>query len=394
MVVPKGMKMTSITRKHCRDSAVAILAVPVVVLLVFTAFAQNTGPLKKAPRRGPGPRSEPTTESIRAPQELRKIETRTRRTNPTKNDPVFTADTNVVTVDVSVVDNNGNFIPGIPKGNFQVNEDSVPQKVLSFGHSEASTTVALVIEFSNLFQRYWSESWYQTLQATYGFVNTLQPDDWVAVVAYDLRPEILSDFTQDRSQTRKALNRLRIAAYSESNLYDALTYTIERMKDVEGRKAVVLIASGIDTFSRLNFGQARRKIQDGGVSVYAIGLMQALRMWYDSSGMMGPMQRMDFLQADNQLRTFARETGGMAFFPRFYGEFPTIYRSIHHSMRNQYSMTYSPTNAKRDGNWRKIKVRLVDPKNNKNLRIVNQKGKSIKYQIMAKAGYTAPREVE
>ena len=106
------------------------------------------------------------------------------------------------------------------------------------------------------------------------------------------------------------------------------------------------------------------------------------------------MQRLDFLQADNQMRTFARETGGMAFFPRFYGEFPTIYRAIHHSMRNQYSMTYSTTNTKRDGKWRKIKVRLVDPKNNKNLRIVNQKGKSIKYQIMAKAGYTAPREVE
>ena len=63
-------------------------------------------------------------------------------------------------------------------------------------------------------------------------------------------------------------------------------------------------------------------------------------------------------------------------------------------MRNQYSMTYSPTNTKRDGQWRKIKVRLVDPTNNKDLRIVNKKGKSMKYQIMAKNGYTAPREVE
>lgn len=386
--------MTSIIRKRYRGSAGVILAVSAVVLFVFTALAQNAGPLKKAPRRGPESRSEPTTEPIRTPQALRKIETRTRRTNSAQTDPVFTTSTNVVTVDVSVVDNNGTFIPGIPKGNFQVAEDGVPQKVLSFGHSQASMTVALVIEFSNLFQQYYTESWYQTLQATYGFVDTLQPDDWAAVVAYDMRPEILSDFTQDRSKTRRALKRLQIAAYRESNLYDALTYTIERMKDVEGRKAVVLISSGVDTFSKLNFGQARRKIQDGGVSVYAIGLMQSLRLWYDSYGRMGPMQRMDFLQADNQLRTFARETGGMAFFPRFYGEFPTIYRSIHHSMRNQYSMTYSPTNPTRDGNWRKIKVRLVDPKNNKNLRIVNRKGKSIKYQIMAKAGYTAPREVE
>lgn len=378
--------------KMARSSTLTILVIQMLILLTSTASAQNTGPLNKSPRRRPQP--EATTEATRKAQELPKVKTRTRQVRPKATDPLFTSDTSIVTVDVSVVDKNGNFIPGIPQGNFQVLEDGVPQKILNFGHSQAAMTVALVIEFSNLFQRYWTESWYQTLQATYGFVETLQPDDWAAVVAYDLRPEILSDFTQDRSQTRGALRRLRIAAYSESNLYDALTYTVDRMKDIEGRKSVVLITSGIDTFSKLNFGQTRRKVQDGGVTVYAIGLMQALRIAYDAYGRMGPLRRMDFLQADHQLRTFARETGGMAFFPRFYGEFPTIYRAIQHSMRNQYSMTYSPTNTKRDGNWRKIKVRLVDPRNNKNLRIVNQKGKSIKYQIMAKAGYTAPREVE
>jgi Ca-activated chloride channel family protein len=375
-----------------RSSTLAILMIQMLILFASAASAQNTGPLNESPRRRPRP--EATTETTRTPQGLPKVKTRTRQIRPDEADPLFTSDTSIVTVDVSVVDKNGNFIPGIPKGNFQVIEDGTPQKILNFGHSQAAMTVALVIEFSNLFQRYWTESWYQTLQATYGFVETLKPDDWAAVVAYDLRPEILSDFTQDRSQTRGALRRLRIAAYSESNLYDALVYTVERMKDIEGRKSVVLITSGIDTFSKLNFGETRRKVQDGGVTVYAIGLMQALRIAYDAYGRMGPLRRMDFLQADSQLRTFARETGGIAFFPRFYGEFPTIYRAIQHSMRNQYSMTYSPTNTKQDGNWRKIKVRLVDPKNNKNLRIVNQKGKSIKYQIMAKAGYTAPREVE
>lgn len=356
----------------------------------YQALSQKAGPLSGRPRRGPGPSAAPPTQ----PAELPPIETRKRRAGPEEGQPLFTSDTNIVTVDVAVVDKNGNFIPNIPQGNFQVVEDGVPQKILQFGHSEAPMTVALVIEFSNLYQQYWSESWYQTLTAAYGFVETLDPEDWVAVVAYDLKPEILSDFTQNRRETHEAMQRLRIAAYSESNLYDALTDTVTRMKDIEGRKAVVLIASGVDTFSKLTFGKARRIIQDGGVTVYAVGLMQALRMWYDSRGYMGPIARLDFLQADNQMRTFAKETGGMSFFPRFYGEFPSIFRAIHYSMRNQYSMTYSPTNTKRDGNWRKIKVRLVDPNNNKDLRIVNKKGKSIKYQIMAKNGYTAPREVE
>ena len=353
------------------------------------AFPQKAGPLSKGPRRAPGAAAPRTSD----PEELAPIKGRTRQEIP-EDVPLFTADTNVVQVDVAVVTKNGQPIPNIPQGNFRVLEDGVPQKVLSFGHSEGPMTVALVIEFSSLYQRFWSESWYQTLQAAYGFVETLKPEDWVAVVAYDLRPEILSDFTQNRRETYDAMRRLRIAGFSEANLYDALTDTITRMKDIEGRKAIVLISSGVDTFSKQTFGQARRIIQDGDVSIYAIGLMQTLRIYYDSRGAMGPLQRMDFLQADNQLRTFSRETGGMSFFPRFYGEFPSIFRNIRISMRQQYSMTYQPTNTKRDGKWRKIEVRLVNPKNNKPLRVTNQKGKSLKYRIMAKRGYTAPREVD
>jgi len=110
--------------------------------------------------------------------------------------------------------------------------------------------------------------------------------------------------------------------------------------------------------------------------------------------MMGPIARLDFLQADNQLRTFAKETGGQAFLPRFYGEFPSIFRAIHEALRNQYSFTYSPTNQARDGKYRKIKVELVNPATNEPLRIVDEKGKPMKYSVVAKSGYTAPREVE
>ena len=78
---------------------------------------------------------------------------------------------------------------------------------------------------------------------------------------------------------------------------------------------------------------------------------------------MGAIQRMDFLQADNQMRTFAKESGGMAFFPRFYGELPEIFQSITEAMRNQYVLTYTPSNQARDGKFRKIKVELINPEN-------------------------------
>jgi len=305
----------------------------------------------------------------------------------------FKIDTSVVNVDVAVLDNKGHFIPNIPKGNFRILEDNVPQQISNFSKGEAPMTVCMVIEFSGRFQQYWvGPAWYQTLAASYGFLETLKPDDYVAVVAYDMKSEILSDFSTDKRKAYEAMQRLRIPGFSESNLYDALADTEDRMSGIEGRKAIVLIASGIDTFSKLTFDKARKAIQDGGVPIYAIGLMQSLRIMYDQY--MGAMQRMDFLQADNQMNTFAKETGGMAFFPRFYGEFPSIYQTIHQALRNQYSLGYAPTNMAKDGKFRKIKVELVNPATNEPLRVVDEKGKPIKYSIVAKAGYKAPREVE
>lgn len=306
----------------------------------------------------------------------------------------FKSDTSLVSVDVAVLDNKGHFIPNIPRGNFRILEDNVPQQIKTFAMGEAPMTVCMVIEFSNLFQQYWSETWYQTLTASYGFLETLKPEDFVAVVAYDMRPEILSDFSTDKSKAQEAMQRLRIAAFSESNLFDALTDTADRMKDIEGRKAIVLISSGIDTFSKITFDKTRKSLQTSGVPIYAIGLMQALREWYDANGYLGSIARLDFLQADNQLRTFSKETGGMAFFPRFYGEFPSIYQQIAQSLRNQYSLGYEPTNQAHDGKFRKIKVELVNPATNEPLRVTDEKGKPIKYQIIAKGGYAAPREVE
>ena len=307
--------------------------------------------------------------------------------------PNFRSDVNTVQLEVAVLDNKGHFIPKIPPGNFRVLEDNVPQKITNFSTSnEAPMTVAMVIEFSNLYQQYWTEGWYQTLTAAYGFVETLKAEDYVAVVAFDMRPEILSDFTTDRMKTQEAMQRLRIAAFSESNLYDALVDTAQRMSNIEGRKAIVLIASGRDTFSKLTFDKARKSIQEAAVPIYAISLLQATRIIYEQY--MPATMRMDFLQADNQMNTFARETGGQAYFPRFYGEFPQIYRSISDALRNQYSIAYSPSNQAKDGKFRKIKVELVNPATGEALRIVDEKQKPIKYSIIAKPGYTAPREVE
>jgi VWFA-related protein len=308
--------------------------------------------------------------------------------------PTFSTDAVTVSVDVAVVDNRGHFIPGIPRGNFRVLEDNVPQQITGFSMGEAPMTIAMVIEFSNLYQQYWSQTWYETLTASYGFVQMLKPDDYVAIVAYDLRPEILSDFSTNRQDAQQALARMRMAGFSEANMFDALVFTAERMQEIEGRKAILLLSTGVDTFSKLTFDKTRKALQNAGVPIYSVGLMQAFRIILESYGYLGPLARADFMQADNQMRTFAKETGGMSFFPRFIAEFPGIFNAIQQALRNQYVLTYSPTNQARDGKFRKIKVEVVNPETNQPLRVTDEKGKPIKYTITAKPGYTAPREVE
>jgi Ca-activated chloride channel homolog len=371
-------------------------ALALVVLFAVTfgfALAQQ-GPNRDSAETVAKPR---TKQGEAQPAEQPKIPSKfgKKEGEPIAVGPTFRSEATTVSVDVSVLDKNGRPIPGIPKGNFRVLEDNVPQTIskVEMG-TEAPMTVCLVIEFSNLFQQYWGQGWYETLMAAYGFVETLKPEDYVAVVAYDLRPEMLSDFSTNRQDTQQALQRLRIAAFSESNLFDALTDTADRMSEIEGRKAIVLISSGIDTFSKLTFDKTRKSLQRANVPIYAIGILQAMREIADARGYLGPIQRLDFLQADNQMRTFARESGGQAYFPRFLGEFPGIFRSVSDALRTNYTLTYTPSNTTKDGKFRKIKVELVNPATNEPLKVTDEKGKPMKYTILAKAGYTAPREVE
>ena len=373
----------------------AFVAAPMVLTMLPNLAAQQ-GPKSTSSETVARPRKKADTGEPVPEKPADKIESVFKKKGEALPEGIatFKSDVTRVQVDVAVLDNKGRFIPNIPAGNFRILEDGVPQQLADFNMGEAPLTVALVIEFSNLYQQYWTESWYQTLTAAYGFLETLKPEDYVAVVAYDLRPEILSDFSTDKRAAQEAMQRLRIAAYSESNLYDAVVDTADRMSEIEGRKAIVLIASGVDTFSKLTFDKTRRALQTAGVPIYSIGLMQALREYYDARGALGPIARLDFLQADNQMRTFAKETGGQSFFPRFYGEFPSIFGAISQSLRNQYALAYTPSNQERDGKFRKIKVELVNPATGEPLRVLDEKNKPIKYQIIAKTGYTAPRAVE
>ena len=296
----------------------------------------------------------------------------------------------LVTVDALVQTKDGHFIPGLKKDNFKVFEDGVPQQITNFSQSEAPVTAVLLVEFAATNYYFM----YDALNAAYNFANTLKPQDWVAVAYYDMRPHILVDFTQDKRAVFGALNQLRIPGFSETNLFDALYDTLDRMDRIEGRKEIVLISTGRDTFSKLNLDQIMKKVKSTpNVTIFAISIGRALREWAEAHGYMGSISELDFLQADNQMNTFARMTGGQAYFPRFEGELPEIFHDIGQTIRNQYTIAYHPSNPKLDGTYRKIKVEVVAP-NGGPLKVLNQKNKEVKYQVIAREGYTAKHQVE
>lgn len=299
-------------------------------------------------------------------------------------------DVPLVNLDVGVMTKNGQFIPGLKKDNFRVFEDGVQQNITGFNQQEAPITAVLLIEFASTNYNYL----YDALNASYAFASTLKKQDWVAVVAYDMKPQILVDFTQDKRAVLGALNMLRIPGFSERNLFDALYDTLDRIDGIEGHKYVILVSTGRDTFSKLNLDQIIKKVKaTQNVTIYAVSVGEALRLWLESHGYSGGIQETDWLQAQNQLNTFARLTGGRAYFPRFEGELPEIFNSIGADIRNQYLLSYHPTNTKLDGTYRKLKIEVVGP-DGKPLKVRDQKGKEVKYQVVAREGYTAKHQVE
>ena len=304
----------------------------------------------------------------------------------------------LVNVDVLVTTKDGQFIPGLKQENFRILEDGVAQDVTHFSVSKAPITAVLLVEFASTNYVFMM----QALQASYAFANTLKKEDWVAVAYYDMQPHILVDFTQDKKAIYGALNQLRIPGFAETNLFDALYDTLDRLDRVEGKKYVILVTTGIDTFSKLTLDKIMKKIKDTkDVTIFPISVGFIVREYCETHpggcrnahGMGIPVGNMDYLQGDNEMRTFAAMTGGRAYFPRFEGELPELFGDISNDIRNQYTISYHPTNSKLDGTYRKLKVQIVAPGGGP-LKVKDQKGKDVKVDVVSRDGYTAKHTVD
>ena len=303
--------------------------------------------------------------------------------------------TQIVNVDAVVYHKkSGQIVADLKKPNFALFADGVKQEITNFSTPEAPITVAMVVEYSK-----WSELFglygnrgiepgtYEVIRPTAMFLSQFikPPDDYVSVVAFDIRPTPLTDFTNDPGRLQQVISLLlrNQPAFRETNLFDALKFVLvggrgdsvvledskseksdyAGLVSVQGRRrAVILIASGIDTFSKINYGDARKVLQNSGVPVYIIGTANMFKKMYGdqlpaTDSMLGMPGRMSWLQADNTLQTFAKETGGAYFPVTFEGELPKVLGSINALLRSQYSLAFNPGDV-RDGKQHKLQVKV------------------------------------
>ncbi len=309
---------------------------------------------------------------------------------PGLNNYSLRVDVPVVNVDVGVItEKTHQFVPNLKEQNFRVFEDGAPQDIVSFRQVKAPITAVLLVEFAATSYSFIYDMW----NAAFAFMQQLRPDDYIAVVTYDMHTTILTDFTQNKMMVQQAVQSLQMPTWRETNEFDALYETLDRLSRIDGRKYVILISSGLDTFSKITLDKTLQKIKETpNVTIFSIATGGAGVMGGGNFAS-GRMNSITMLQAENELQSFARMTGGMYFAPRFDAEMPDIFTQINESIRNQYQITYKPTNPKMDGSYRRIRVELVDEEGHP-LRMQDEKHKQLKYDIIARDGYKAKQQVE
>jgi VWFA-related protein len=288
----------------------------------------------------------------------------------------------LVNVDAVVTDGDGNFLPGLKKENFRILEDGKPQIITNFTPAgEAPITIVLLVEFR---AHIYTGNYYAQLTKYWAsaFLNNLKKDDWIALEDFDLKTRVDVDFTHDPMEIAREMNHMVVPLYSESCLYDALAETLDRLAEVKGKKTILVVASGYDTFSKITYDTAMKLVRQSDVGIYTIGTSQFI---LDTQGSIGNIKSQ---MAQQQMKVFAELSGGQSWTPEFDGQLPEIMHTIAASLRNQYSLGYAPTSQ--DGKYHKIKVELVAPDGGP-MTVTNQKGKKVKFVVYARQGYTASK---
>jgi len=326
-------------------------------------------------------------------------EAQEKKQDPKKEDDAATirVDTDLVTLDVAVSDRNGNrSTAGLQQEDFAVYEDGVRQRISSFDATEVPFNLVLLIDTSGSTR----DDVGLIKRAARGFLKELRPQDRVAVIQFNKEVELLKDMTADRQQIESALELLKPG--TGTSFYDALQLTLEEvLKKVEGRKAIVALTDGVDSYGYYDYEQIAPLLDNNRVSAYFLeldtetftgeGMMRdcadeshfefsrkQLNKYIKEYGRVGSsalynshclLSRTERLQinrglydlARKELREISDTTGGRVYPVKELRQLDAAYAQIAAELRTVYSIAYYPKNEKHDGRWRKIRIEIKRP---------------------------------
>ncbi len=266
--------------------------------------------------------------------------------------------TELVTLTVTVTDPYNRLVTGLDRQHFEVFEDKVKQSIEFFNDDDVPVSMGIVFDVSGSMKGKVDRA----RDALKAFIDTSHGDDDFFLVGFNQRASLVAEFTDGDTLSNKLT---LVDPRGQTALYDAAYLGIEKVKQGRhNKRAVLLISDGQDNSSRYTYGELRKQLKEAGVQIYSIGIVEI------GGGSGGTLD----LQGQAILEEIAQVTGGKAFFPRSAAELEDATTRIALELRHQYSIGYTPTNVKRDGQWHKIKVQVKPPRGLPSLRVQHKEG--------------------
>jgi len=257
-------------------------------------------------------------------------------------------DTTLVQINVTVTDPLNRFVTGLEKEHFRLFEDKAEQKILDFSSEDAPLSIGLVFDTSGSM----GPKLQKSRQAAVQFFKTANPEDEFFLVEFNDRPELVVPFTAD---TEDIQNRLEFAqSKGKTALLDGVYMAMNQMKKARNpRKAILIISDGGDNNSRYTESEIKNAVREADVQIYGIGIFEPI-----GSRGRTPEEQM----GPGLLSEVAELTGGRSYNVENLNELADIAAKIGIELRNQYVLYYSSTNQTRDGKYRHVNVKLVQPR--------------------------------
>jgi len=292
--------------------------------------------------------------------------------------------TEIVKLDASVLDERGELVGGLQQKNFRVLDAGAEQPILYFAPTDAPVQILVMIETGPAVYLIQNDH----IAALDALAAGLPPDDEIALVAYNQLPTTILPFTRDRASLTSALAQIQYTlGFGELNLFDSISAVLDSLAPAVGKKALVLLTTGLDSSPASRWQALEQKLRGTDVVIFPVALGAALRTPVKKNKTKNKSLAEDkpgvFAEADKNLRSLAEITGGRAFFPESAADFVPIYREIAATLRHQYVLGIAPAH---DGQFHPLNVQILDDAGAP----YPPAGKNISRQIFVRQGYLAP----